>query len=71
MRWLSLAATAVLACVSTWLLLAAYRVVGEPRGQDRKYDAALEYWSGTFKVVGVLGIIELTCEVVVFLLERW
>ena len=54
MRWISLAGTAAL---SIWWLLLAYRVVGKRPGQDPKYDASIEYWRGTFKVMGVLGII--------------
>jgi len=69
MRWISLTGTAVIVLASIWWLLLAYRVVGKPPGQDPKYDASIEYWRGTFKVMGVLGIIVLILQVVVFLME--
>jgi hypothetical protein len=69
MRWISLVGTAVIVLVSIWWLLLAYRVVGKPPGQDPKYDASIEYWGGTFKVMGVLGIIVLILQVVVLLLD--
>ena len=69
MRWLSLAGTAFLVLFSIWLLLLAYRVVGKPPGQDPKYDASMEYWAGTFKVMGVLGIIVLVLEIAAILVE--
>jgi hypothetical protein len=50
-------------------MLLAYRVVGKPRGQDPKYDASIEYWSGTFKVMGVLAIIVLVLQVLVLLVD--
>jgi hypothetical protein len=28
-----------------------------PAGQDPRYDAAITYWSGTFKVVGILSVV--------------
>jgi hypothetical protein len=46
------------------LLLLAYRTVGKPAGQDPRYDAAIAYWSGTFKVVGVLGIVSVVLQVI-------
>ena len=69
MRWVSLAGTAILAIWWIWLMLLAYRVVGKPRGQDPKYDASIEYWSGTFKVMGVLAIIVLVLQVLVLLVD--
>ena len=68
MRYLSLVGTAFLAGWTIWLLLLAYRVVGKPRGQDPKYDASVEYWSGTFKVTRALGIVVLVLELLSFFL---
>jgi hypothetical protein len=64
-----LAGTAFIVLYSIWLLLLAYRVVGKPRGQDPKYDASIEYWSGSFKVIGILGIFVLVLEVLTLLVE--
>jgi hypothetical protein len=47
---------------SLWLLLLAYRIVGKPVGQDPKYDASIEFWSGTFKVMGVIGLLVIALE---------
>ena len=69
MRWVFLVGTAAIVLESLWLLLLAYRVVGKPRGQDPKYDSWVEYWAGTFKVVGVIGIIVLVLQVAVLLLD--
>jgi hypothetical protein len=66
MRWISLAGTAAL---SIWWLLLAYRVVGKRPGQDPKYDASIEYWRGTFKVMGVLGIIVFALQFVLILVD--
>ena len=70
MRWVSFAGTAFTFLFWLWLLLLAYRVVGKPRGQDPKYDAFIEYWSGTLKFLGLLGIIVLVLEVVSFVVDR-
>jgi hypothetical protein len=69
MRWVSLAGTAFIVLYSLWLLLVAYRLVGKARGQDPKYDGWVDYWAGTFKVVGVIGIIVLVLQVVVLLFD--
>ncbi len=71
MRWLSLAGTIVIGLWSVWLLLLAYRVVGKPAGQDPKYDASVEYWSGTFKVMGVIGLLAVALEVAALVVERF
>ncbi len=63
MRWVSFAATTVLVLFAICLLLLAYRVVDKPRGQDAAYDAAIDYWSDTFKALGWIGIVVLTLEV--------
>jgi hypothetical protein len=55
---------------SVWLLLLAYRIVGKPAGQDPKYDASIAYWSGTYKVLGALGILVLVLEVISFVVGR-
>ena len=69
MRWLflfGLVGTIVVGlCCVCWLLL-AYRVVGKPAGQDPRYDAAIAYWSGTIKVVGVLGVLSMVLQVIAF-----
>lgn len=70
MRWVSLAGTSIIALWSIWLLLLAYRVVGKHRGQDPKYDASIEYWSGTIKIVGILGIIVFILEVLNLVVEH-
>jgi len=69
MRWLSFAGTIFIGLWSVWLLLLAYRVVGKPVGQDPKYDASMEYWSGTFKVMGVVGLLAIALEVVSLVIE--
>jgi hypothetical protein len=69
MRWISLAGNVFIVLWSIWLLLVAYRLVGKPRGQDPKYDASIEYWSGTFKVIGVLGIIALILQALSVLVD--
>lgn len=69
MRWLSAAGTGVLGLCGIWLLLLAYRVVGKPRGEDAKYDASIDYWSGTFKVIGVLSIVVILLEVAILILD--
>ena len=70
MRWLSLAGTAVIGLWSVWVLLLAYRMAGKPMGRDPKYDAAIEYWSGTFKVMGVIGLLAVALEVAALVVER-
>ena len=73
MRWLSLIGligTVLVAVCSIWLLLLAYRIVGRPAGQDPRYDASIEYWSGTFKVAGVLGILAVVLQVIGAVAER-
>jgi hypothetical protein len=70
MRWLSFAGTVVIGLWSVWLLLLAYRVVGKPAGQDPRYDASLEYWSGTFKVMGLIGLLAVALEVAALGAER-
>ena len=70
MQWLALGGTAFLVLSAIWLLLLAYRVVGKPPGKDPKYAAVVEYWAGTFKVYGVLGVIVLLLQVVVLLVEH-
>jgi hypothetical protein len=70
MRWFSLAGTAFICLWSLWLLLLAYGVVGKPRGQDPKYNASIQYWSPTFKALGVLGIIVIILEVLDLVVER-
>ena len=69
MRWISLAGTAVIVLVSIWWLLVAYRLVGKRPGKDPKFDASIEYWGGTFKVMGVLGIIVLALQLVLILVD--
>jgi hypothetical protein len=61
-EWLSFAGTAFLFLFSIGLLLLVSRKVGKPPGQDPKYDTWIQ-WSGTFKVVGILGIICFALEV--------
>jgi hypothetical protein len=70
MRWLSLAGTVLIGLWSVWLLLLAYRVVGKPVGQDPDYDASMKYWSGTFKVMGVIGLLAIAFEVTAFIVDR-
>jgi hypothetical protein len=70
MRWISLVGSVFVLLWAIWLLLLAYRVVGKKPGQDPKYDAAMEYWSGTFKVMGILALIALAMEVVELIVER-
>ena len=70
MRWLSLAGAVFIGLWSVWLLLLAYRIVGKPAGQDAKYDAAMEYWSGTFKVMGVIGLLAVALAVAALVVER-
>jgi hypothetical protein len=50
-----------------WMLLLAFRLVGKPPGQDPKYDAAAAYWSGSFKVFGVLGILCVIFQVILLM----
>lgn len=38
-------------------MLLAYRIVGPPAGQNPRYDTSIAYWSGTYKVLGVLSIL--------------
>jgi hypothetical protein len=56
--------TVVAGLCCAWLLLLGYRIVERPAGQDPRYDAAIEYWSGTIKVVGVLGIPSVVFQVI-------
>ena len=70
MSWIGITGTIFEVLCSVWFLLLAYRVVGKPPGQDPKYDAAIEYWSGTFKVLGVLGITAFVLELIVVLIGR-
>ncbi len=60
MRWLSLIGTicTIVCCLWwLWLMLLTYRIVGPPAGQDPRYDTSIAYWSGTYKVLGVLSIL--------------
>jgi hypothetical protein len=70
MRLLFLIGTVVTGLIAFWFLLLAYRVVGKPAGQDARYDAAIAYWSGTFKVVGVLGILSVVFQVLAVVVRR-
>jgi hypothetical protein len=70
MRWISFLGSVVILIWAIWLLLLAYRVVGKAPGQDPKYDAAMEYWSGTFKVMGILAFIALALEVAGFIVDH-
>jgi len=56
MSWVVVTGEVLEVLFSVCFLLLAYRVVGKPAGQDPKYDAAIRFWSGTFTVLGVLGI---------------
>lgn len=70
MRWFWFVFDSILILMFTvWMLLLAYRIVGKSPGKDPKYDAWMEYWGGTFKVLGVIGIIVLILHVVGFLVE--
>jgi hypothetical protein len=69
MRWISVLGTLFIFGYSLWLMLLAYRVVGKPKGADPKFDAAIEYWSGTFKVIGVLGILTLVLQLAVLVID--
>jgi hypothetical protein len=69
MRWVSLAGTVLIGLWSVWLLLLAYHVVGKRPGQVPKFDASMEYWSGTFKVMGVIGIIAAALETVAIVVD--
>ncbi len=71
MRWLNILGMVVTGSYGVWLLLLAYRVVGKPRGQDANYDASIDYWSGTFKVIGFLAILAIFLEAADFLIEWW
>jgi hypothetical protein len=51
-RWIGLAADALLACSGIVFLLYAYRVLGKPLGADEKYDAAMAHQSPNYKVFG-------------------
>jgi hypothetical protein len=73
MWWLSVISlifTIAMGLWCTWLMLLAYRIVGKPAGQDPKYDEAIRYWSGTYKVLGVLGILLVVLEFISFVVER-
>jgi hypothetical protein len=61
---IGLIGTVVMGLSCVWLLLLAFRFLGKPAGQDPQYDAAIAYWSGTFKVVGVLGIVSVIFQVI-------
>jgi hypothetical protein len=67
--WIHLAALVFFALQSTLLFLIAYRVVGKPRGQDPKYDTEMDYWSGSLKVLAVIGIIAVFFELLSLLIE--
>jgi hypothetical protein len=56
---------------SGWVLLLAFRFVGKPAGQDPQDDAAAAYWSGPFKVVGVLGILCVIFQVILLVAGLW
>jgi hypothetical protein len=60
MWWLTLTE----AVIGVWFLLLAYRVVGKRPGQDPKYDDWIEFYAGSFKVMGMLGIIASVLQVV-------
>jgi hypothetical protein len=67
MRWLfpiGLTGAGVAGLSCAWLLLLAYPIVGKPDGQDPRFDAAIEYWSGPSKAVGVLGILSVIFQVI-------
>ena len=49
---------------TVWLMLLAYRIVGKTAGQDPRYDTWIAYWSGTFKFLGVLGILLIVLQVI-------
>jgi hypothetical protein len=69
MRGLSVAGTVFIGLWSVWLLLLAYRVVGKTRGQDPKYDASMEYWSGTFKVMGIIGLLAIALQAAALIMD--
>jgi hypothetical protein len=68
--WFELIFAIFLFLLSLWWVLTAYRVVGKPPGQDPKYDAKMAYAGGSFKVLGVIGIL-LEVGYIVVLLWRW
>jgi hypothetical protein len=73
MWWLSVISsifTIAIGLWSFWLMLLAYRIVGKPAGQDPTYDASIAYWSGTYKVLGVLGILVVVLEFIAFVVGR-
>ena len=57
MNWIELVGNVGTALFSVWLLLLGFRVLGKRPGQDAEYDRSLEFWSGTLKVMGVLGLV--------------
>ena len=52
MRWMGLGADVLLAVFGVWLLLTAYRVIGQRPGADDKYDAAMARQAGAYKIIG-------------------
>jgi hypothetical protein len=68
---IGLMGTVVAGLWCVWLLLLAYRIVGKPAGQDPRYDAEIVYWSRTFKVVGMLGILSVVFQVVALVAGWW
>jgi hypothetical protein len=71
MHWLSVAGTVLIGLCCVWLLLLTFRVIGKPRGQDPKYDASMEYWSGTFRVMGFIGIVAVALEAAALIMEAF
>ena len=69
MRWSSLSGIILSGVWSAWWFLLAFRVVGKRPGQDPKFDAWMEHWSGTFKVMGVIGIIGMVLEAVTIIVD--
>jgi hypothetical protein len=59
-RFLSVLVDLVLMAYAVYCLLVAYRRIGKPEGADPKYDAWFKQWSGTYKVLGWLGVVVMT-----------
>jgi hypothetical protein len=54
--------------VTVGVYLLAYRKIGKRPGQDPEFDKWMTFMSSTFKLMGVLGIIVIVCQVVVLFL---
>jgi hypothetical protein len=50
--------------ITAWAFLLAYRVIGKRPGEDPGFDQYMSFMSGSFKVIGVIGVITIALSLI-------